>query len=119
MSITSEQNTNFEITQGDTFALQLTYFDEFKVPINITDYSVIMEIKDKPGSRILSAQCSIGDGIILSDPAHGIINIEVSPAKTKVIPYPKAAYQVQVTDQNGAKTTLVQGWLTVNPGVIQ
>jgi hypothetical protein len=119
MSITSEQNTNFEITQGDTFNLQLTYYDEMQNPIDITGYTVVMEIRDKPGSRVLSAQCSIGDGIIISDAVNGVISIEVSSVKTKVIPYPKAVYQIQVTDQNGSKTTLVQGWFTVNPGVIQ
>ena len=36
-----------------------------------------------------------------------------------MFPYPRAAYQVQITDQYDANTTLLQGWFVVNAGVIE
>ena len=60
MAVTSDQDVNFNITQGDTFPLQFQYADvyeddygnEIVTPIDISGFNVLMEIKDKPGGRI-------------------------------------------------------------------
>ena len=118
MSVISSQDVNWKVTQGDTFFLQLEYKDPDDLPVNLSGYSVVMEIKDKPGGRILSATCSINDGILLTDISNGIIDIEISPEKTRKFNYPRASYQIQGTDQYGANTTFLQGWFLVNAGVI-
>jgi len=112
-------DVNYKLTQGDTFSLELEYKDENEEPINLTGFSIQLEVRDKPGSKKLSASCTIGDGITVTSAVNGIMLIEISPAKTRMFPYPRAAYQVQITDQYDANTTLLQGWFVVNAGVIE
>ena len=118
MAITSEDSTNYKVTQGDTFRLKVTYTDPAGSPISLEGYTIRAEVKDRPGGKVLCAYSELGDGVLVQDPATGVIEIEFSPAKTRKFYVPKAAYQVQITDQYGSKSTLVQGWFVVNPGVI-
>jgi len=118
VAVYSDQDINYKITQGDSFQLELEYKDELDNPIDISGYDILMEIKDKPGGKILSASCSVGDGITISDPTTGIIELDITPAKTKKFNYPRASYQIQGTDQYGAKVTFIQGWFQVNAGTI-
>jgi hypothetical protein len=115
---TVDQDVNFKITQGDTFSLELVYKDEDENIVDITGYSFLMQIKDKPGGKILSAECSIGDGIEVPNPADGTIIISVSPEKTNNFNYPRASYQIQGTDPYDDKITFLQGWFKVNAGTI-
>jgi hypothetical protein len=118
MLLSSQDSVNYKITQGDTFPLRLTYKDPAGNSIDLTGFSIVLEVRDKPGGKILSATCTIGNGITVSNPTNGIIDISISPAKTSVFVLPRSAYQVQITDQYSSKTTLLQGWFLVNAGVI-
>lgn len=110
-------NINFKVIQGDSFNLDIDYKDVDNVPINLTNYTFVLEIRDKPGGTILCATCSLGDGITVSNPTTGYIAVSISSEKTKKFNLPKSAYQLQGI-LNGSKTTLVQGWFDVNAGVI-
>jgi len=113
----ANENINFKITQGDTFQLEITYEDINNVPINLTGYTFVLEVRDKPGGSILCATCSLGDGIAVSAPTTGFITVTISSEKTKNFNLPKSAYQLQAILGN-SKTTLAQGWFEVNAGVI-
>jgi hypothetical protein len=113
----STDDINYKVIQGDSFLLQVTYLDPDDVAIDLTDYEITMEIKDKPGGKILCASCTIGDGITLTDPVNGIFDINISPEKTRKFTYPRASYQIQGT-YLGDNTTFLQGWFVVNAGTI-
>jgi hypothetical protein len=124
----SQNNKNFDITQGDTFNLKITckvpdpnstdLNNPNYIPLDITGFTFLMEVKDKPGGNILAASASLGDGITIIDATNGIINVNLSPAKTNKFSNPKAAYQIQRTDTYGNKVTILQGWFIVGVGVI-
>jgi phage/plasmid primase-like uncharacterized protein len=124
MAVTSKNQVNYDIVQGDTWATQLEYGyqdgndDETFYPIDITGMTFKLEVRDKPAGRILCAICTIGDGITVVDAVNGIVDVEISPEKTRNFVYPRSAYQIQSTDQYGAQDTWLQGWFKVNPGVI-
>ena len=118
MVVSSDQDINWKITQGDSFMLQVEYQDPDGSPIDLTGYTIILEVKDKPGGRILSAKCSIGNGILVQNPASGIMEITISPEKTRKFNYPRASYQIQGTDQYAQNVTFLQGWFLVNAGTI-
>lgn len=116
------KDTNYNIIQGDSWNIQLTYTDSSGSAINLTGYSVLMEVRDEPGGKILCASASVstsasaGDGVTI-DRANGKITILLSGTKTKKFNYPKSAYQIQIT--NGTNTyTLLKGWFIVDAGVI-
>jgi hypothetical protein len=113
----ANENLNFKITQGDTFDLEITYEDINGAPINLTGYTFVLEVRDKPGGSILCATCTLGDGILVNAPATGFISVSISSEKTKKFNLPKSAYQLQAILGN-SRTTLAQGWFEVNAGVI-
>jgi hypothetical protein len=59
----------------------------------------------------------LNDGITFTA-SSGKINLNLTPAKTSIFITPRAAYQLQLTDSGGTKTTLLTGWFLVNTGVI-
>lgn len=112
------QNTNFEkIIQGDTWSIDVYYEDADGNPINISNYTVVAEVKDKPGGSILCATSSTGDGIELIDfpNINNAVRITFSPEKTAKFNLPKSAYQIKVVETGD---TLLTGWIPVDPGVI-
>ena len=121
------KDVNYNIIQGDSFQLALTYTNSSGSAINLTGYSALMQIKDQPGGRIscssagyIPASGSIGaysDGITITS-ASGLININLTPAKTRLFNFPKSAYQLQITSSSGVNTTLLSGWFNVTAGVI-
>jgi hypothetical protein len=117
---------NYEIVQGDSFILQVTYANSSGSPINLTGYSAVFAVSDQPGG-IVSASASIssisasggsGDGITVNSASSGMFNINLTPAKTRVFNLPKSSYQFQITSPQGVNTTLNQGWFIVDAGVI-
>lgn len=117
------KEVNYNIVQGDSFLLSLTYANPDGSPINLTGASALFEVKDQPGGKILCAtasgiaSASVNDGITFSA-STGQIYLNITPEKTKLFNYPRAAYQLQVTTTGGIKTTLLTGWFIVNAGVI-
>lgn len=117
------KEVNYNVVQGDSFLLGLTYADPNGSPINLTGASAYMEVRDQPGGKIVCAtasgvvSASSNDGITFTASA-GQINVNITPAKTSLFNYPRSAYQLQLTQSGGIKTTLLTGWFLVNPGVI-
>ena len=117
------KEVNYNIIQGDNFQLSLLYTDSSGSAINLTGASAYMEVRDKPGGSILSctasglAGSSTNDGIIVTA-SSGKIDINLTSTKTKLFNYPRSAYQLQLTSSGGIKTTLLNGWFTVDAGVI-
>jgi hypothetical protein len=112
------KEVNYTATQGDSFILRILYTDSNKNPIDLTGYTARIEVRDKPGGKIVCATGSMGDGITISNPTSGYIDVNLTPAKTKKFMVPRSAYQIQVTSTNGTVSTIGNGWLIVNPGVI-
>ena len=115
---TSANESNFNIVQGDSFPLRVVYKDSSGSAINLTGYSAKMEVRDKPGGKILCATASIGDGITITSASTGTIDILLSSAKTSNFTIPKAAYQFNITS-SATNTTLLYGWFIVEKSVIE
>ena len=115
---TSANESNFNIVQGDSFPLSIVYKDSSGSAINLTDYSAKMEVRDKPGGKILCATASVGDGITITSASTGTIDILLSSTKTSNFTIPKAAYQFNITS-SATKTTLLYGWFIVEKSVIE
>lgn len=109
---------NWKIIQGDSFVLNLTYTNANGSPVDLTGSSAIFMVRDKPGGQIFCASAGLGDGITITS-ASGIINLNISPAKTRKFNYPKSAYQFQLISSAGVNTTILQGYFDVNAGVIE
>jgi len=116
------EQKNYNIVQGDSWSLNLKYVDSSGSAVPLIGYSVLMQVKNEPGGRILCASASVnstsasGTGIIV-DRANGIIDISLTPTQTKSFTYPQSAYQIRI--DNGLNVeTLQKGWFIVDAGVI-
>lgn len=110
------QQVNFDIIQGDTWAIDVYYTDADDNPINISNYNIVAEVKDKPGGRILCAFAEIDDGITLIDDGnYNGVHVSFPPSKTAKFNLPKSAYQIKIVETG---ETLLNGWINVDAGVI-
>jgi hypothetical protein len=106
---------NWEVDQASNFKFTLIYKDPQGTPINLTGYTVQMDIKSAPGAKKVLATCTIGDGITVTA-NQGRIDVNVSAEKTQQIAYPKSAYDL-VISSGGIVTRLLEGWLEVSRAV--
>jgi len=126
MAVSSEENVNFRVTQGETFNLELTYAHTYQDtyqteiidPIDITGYNITMKFYDKPGSRNLVTSCTIGNGITIVDPVTGTLDIQITPAKTSVFIYPRTYYKIEAIDEYNQVYVFLQGWFDVEAGIL-
>lgn len=108
---------NFEIIQGDTFALDVIYKDADGDVVNLSGHTAVFQVRDTPGGKYVCASATIGNGITIT-PLAGKISVQLNPADTRKFTLPKAAYQLQVTSPSGIKETLISGWFSVSKAVI-
>jgi hypothetical protein len=111
------QNNNFDVIQGDTWTLYIDYEDVDGNPIDISDYQIIAEVRNKPGGEILCAMSDRTNGITLENYPTSVNSIKVTftPEQTAKFNLPKSAYQIKVVDTGD---TLLNGWINVEAGVI-
>lgn len=110
-------STNFKVTQGIKWDLDFAYTTEDNQPINISNYTILAEVRDKPGGSLICATATNGDGItMIDDGNYNSFNMVFDGDKTNKFNYPRSAYQVKIVETDDE---LVSGWLEVNPGVIE
>lgn len=104
-------STNFEVTQGSTWELDIAYESEDGSPINISNYTIVAEVRDKPGG-LVCATATNGDGIeMVVDEHYNRFIMTFSGEKTAKFAYPKAAYQIRLVE---IEDELMSGWLKVD-----
>lgn len=108
---------NFEVVQGDTFSIQVEYYDANDVPIELTGFSAIMDVRDKPGGKILCASATSSTTIDI-DEDNGVLDITFLPEQTRKFT-PRSSYQLQIISPEGLKTTILKGYFSVFPAVIR
>jgi hypothetical protein len=111
------KTVNFEIIQGDTFVLNATYKDADKNPIDLSTFGITFEVRDDFGGSVVCATATKNNGITLNNTTKAI-TITMTPEQTKRFTVPKASYQLQITSNNGTKTTLASGYFAVGKAVI-
>ena len=109
-------SVNFKVTQGIKWELDIAYTTEDDLPIDISEYTIIAEVRDKPGGKLICATAATGDGIeMINDGNYNRFLMTFTGDKTAKFNYPRAAYQVKVVETDDE---LAFGWLEVNAGVI-
>jgi hypothetical protein len=103
--------TNFNIIQGDTWTLTITYTDSENTPIDISNYQITAEVRDKPGGKIVCGTITTEAGQIVSDlnDSTGATIIATFPGSmTEKFVLPKSYYQIKIID---TADTLLNGWV--------
>jgi hypothetical protein len=107
---------NFEVDQGATFSFQIEYLDSNDNPIDLTGSTAKMQIRDTKGGKQLVTTLSTpsSNGINI---AGNMITVTIPANATNKLIFPKSAYDILVTDTNGNKIRILEGFLTLDRSV--
>jgi hypothetical protein len=106
---------NYRIVQGDTFK-NTPVWKVNSVPINVTGYSALMQIRKAVGGTVLATLTSANDSIVVGT-VDGSFTLYMSPATTSALQTGEWVYDLQVTAPGGTVTTLLQGGFVITAQV--
>ena len=102
---------NIVIDQGTTFQTSINVTDDEEVAVNLTGYSANAQMRKHYTSlTAYSFTTSIS-------PDLGIVTLSMAANTTNTISPGRYMYDCELTDPNGAITRLVEGIVTITPGV--
>lgn len=97
----SEVNTyNIVIHQGATWYFTMTVYDENDTAENLTGYSAVMQVRDKPGGKLL-ATFSTANTLIAALDSTGKIAITVPAETTKTYTWRNGVYDIYIKHSSG------------------
>lgn len=108
---------DFDLFAGDTKTLQITVLDEQGQPLDITGAAVRWWASPSPYVRPPLIKKEIGNGLTLTDAAHGRFTVELAAADTQDL-RGSFYYEAEVED-DGAINTVLSGTFTVVPTLIK
>ena len=107
------------IDQGATFTWPITYLDSDRVPINLTNYTAKMQVRqtyESSGSAIVNLTTENG-GITING-TQGLITVIISEFQTSALVAPfEGVYDLLVYSTAGVSEKLLYGPATVVPVV--
>ena len=102
---------NLQIDQGTTFQTSINVTDDNDAVVNLTGYSAVAQMrKHFTSSNSTSFVTSIS-------PSIGVVTLSMTANTTNLLVPGRYVYDCELTDTNGAVTRLVEGIVTVTPGV--
>jgi hypothetical protein len=102
---------NLIIDQGATFQTSINVTDDNEVAINLTGYTAAAQMRKHYTSS------NATNFTVTISPALGIVTLVMSANTTNTLVPGRYVYDCELTDTNGATTRLVEGIVTVTPGV--
>lgn len=100
------------IEQGTTFESKISLQDTNDLPLDITGYIVNSQCRKNYSS---TKAYSLGANI--PNPVTGEILLQLTPTETGDIPAGRYVYDLEMTDDESKVIRLIEGNLTVTPGV--
>jgi hypothetical protein len=100
---------NFIIQQGSTFRRLIQYTDSNGSPIDLTDYSARMQIRESVDSNVVLVNLttnvgSDGSGIVIT-PASGTLDITLSAVSSSQLSFTgEAVYDLEIYSGSGDST---------------
>jgi len=102
---------NIVIDQGSTWQTSINVTDDNEVAINLTGYTAAAQMrKHYTSTNAYSFTTSIS-------PSLGIVTLSMSANTSASIPAGRYVYDCELTDAAGKITRLVEGIVTITPGV--
>jgi hypothetical protein len=97
---------SFTIEQGSTVEIPLIYKDNQGVPVNLTQYSSKMQIRDSYGSTppiitLTSTLNSDGTGLNMSNAVSGGITIYIASCTSSMFNFIDAIYDLDIISGSG------------------
>lgn len=104
---------NLYVDQGTDFNAQITIYDDNNAPWNLTGYTGSAKIR-KSYYSTNSVNFTVS---FLAIRTTGTVILELSSTQTSAMEQGRYLYDVVLTDSSGKKTRVIEGIVTINPGV--
>ncbi len=104
---------NLYVDQGSDFNAHITIYDDNNAPWNLNGYTGQAKIRK---SYYSSSYVNFTVTFAASR-SSGTIVLELSSSQTLSLEQGRYLYDVLITDEHGKKTRVLEGIVTINPGV--
>ena len=101
---------NLYIDQGADFSVEIGIYDDFNSPWNLSGYTGEAKLKK-------SYYSSSSHNFTVSVGTNGSVTLSMTAAATAAIEQGRYLYDVVITSTAGTKTRVIEGLITINPGV--
>lgn len=103
---------NLTVEQGADFELTITVRNKNNVPLNLLGYSASSVMK-----KHSSSTTSYPFSVTFVDRQNGRISLSMNNTVTDTLAEGRYLYDIILTSPNNLKTRVIQGMVTVSPGV--
>lgn len=103
---------NFTLYVGDDAMLDVAIVDENAAPLPLDGASFVWTLSRQVGSKALITKRT-GNGITITDSAHGAVQIAVSHNDSVLLPPGAYWHQLVLTDAVGLVSTVTTGYVTI------
>ena len=105
--------SNLSIDQGSDFSAEVVVEDSSGDVANLTGYTGAGQIRKTYTSSTFTAF-----GVTVTNAGGGLLTLTLTNAVTNAMKAGRYVYDVEITKtSNGEKTRVVEGQVTINPGV--
>ncbi len=104
---------NLYIDQGTDFNAQITIYDDNNSPWDLTGYTGTAKIRKSYYSST-SVDFTVSFHAVRTT---GIVILDLTSLQTSAMEHGRYVYDVVVTSSVGKKTRVIEGIITINPGV--
>ena len=101
---------NLYIDQGADFSAEIGIFDDFNTPWDLNGYTGAAKIK-----KSYSSSTSTPFSVTVN--ASGTVTLALTSTNTASLSEGRYLYDVVITSAAGTKTRVIEGLVTINPGV--
>ena len=107
--------SNLSIDQGSDFSAEVIVEDSSGDVANLTGFTGAGQIR-----KTYSSSTATNFVVVVTNATQGLLTLTLSNAVTNAMKAGRFVYDVEITEtSNGEKTRVVEGQLTINPGVTQ
>ncbi len=107
--------SDLTVDQGTDFIAEVQIDDTDGTTANLTGYTVAGQIR-----KTYSSSTAVAFSCTVTDAAAGKISISLSNTQTQAMKAGRYVYDVEITKtSNSYKTRVIEGQVTVTPGVTQ
>lgn len=101
---------NLYIDQGADFSAEIGIYDDSNLPWNLTGYTGSAKIK-----KSYYSSTSVNFNVTVN--ANGTVSLSLPSSTTITLEQGRYLYDVVIASNAGVKTRVIEGIVTINPGV--
>jgi hypothetical protein len=105
--------SNLSVDQGSDFSAEVIVEDSSGDVANLTGYTGAGQIR-----KTYSSSTAVSFGVTVTNAGAGLLTLTLTNTQTNAMKAGRYVYDIEITKtSNGEKTRVVEGQVTINPGV--